>query len=144
MAFTTNLRVVVHQINDCHRSKAVHPNDECSNPPLIGIGNRSLQCPGGPQMPHYGKIALPLHKVQPKLCGTIFRKPRSIERGVKRIVRNTGDDESVVGPQPVIQHQEVLEGIYNRKMENTLQQRFENRAKGVMLDGIKAGDAAME
>ena len=95
-------------------------------------------------MPQYSKIALPLHKVQPEFCGTMFRKPRSIERGVKRIVRNTGDDESVVGPQSVIQHQEILEGIYNRKMENPLQYGFENRAKGVMLDGIIAGSAAME
>ena len=95
-------------------------------------------------MPQNSKVALPHHKVQPELCGTVPRKPRSIESGVKRIVRNTGDDESVVGPQPVIQHQEVLEGIYNRKMENPLQYGFENRAKGVMLDGIIAGDAAME
>ena len=95
-------------------------------------------------MPQYSKIALPLHKIQPEFCGTMYRKPGSIECGVKRIVRNTGDDEPVVGPQPVIQHQEVLEGIDNRKMEKSLQKRFENPAKRVMLDGIIAGSAAME
>ena len=88
---------------------------------MMAIRHRDLQCPGGPSVPPCSKVALPLHKVQPEFCGTMPQKPRSIESGVKRIVRNTGDDESVVGPQPVIQHQEVLERIDNRKMENTLQ-----------------------
>ena len=87
----------------------------------MAIRHRDLQCPGGPRVAQCSKIALPLHKVQPELYGTMLRQPRSIECGVKRIVRNTGDDESVVGPQPVIQHQEVLESIDNRKIEKTLQ-----------------------
>ena len=102
-------------------TRSIKNSSEGSKPPLMAICHCSLQSPGGPGVPQCSKIALPLHKVQPELYGTMLRQPRSIECGVKRIVRNTGDDESVVGPQPVIQHQEVLERIDNRKMENTLQ-----------------------